>query len=51
VLDPFSATLYSSSPATFAKIEAAVAEGKTMAEAIEAVAYPDRVAAQPETRP
>jgi len=51
VLDPFSATLYSSSPATFAKIEAAIADGRTMAEAIEVVAYPDRVAAQAEARP
>jgi conjugal transfer ATP-binding protein TraC len=42
VLDPFSGTLYSSSPATFAKIEAAVAEGRTMAEAIEMVAYPGK---------
>jgi len=50
VLDPFSATLYSSSPATFAKIEAEIAAGKTMAEAIEAVAYPDRIAARAEAR-
>jgi conjugal transfer ATP-binding protein TraC len=50
VLDPFSATLYSSSPATFAKIEAEIAEGQTMAEAIEAVAYPARAAAKAEDR-
>jgi conjugal transfer ATP-binding protein TraC len=41
VLDPFSATLYSSSPATYARIEAEVARGATVAEAIERVAFPD----------
>ncbi|KUR75344.1 type IV secretion system protein TraC [Novosphingobium sp. Fuku2-ISO-50] len=51
VLDPFAATLYSSSPATFAKIEAEIAEGRTMAEAIEVVAYPDRVPVHAEARP
>ena len=40
VLDPFSATLYSSSPQTYARIEAEVERGLSMAEAIEAVAYP-----------
>jgi len=39
VLDSFSATLYSSSPAVYARIEAEVARGATMAEAIETVAY------------
>jgi conjugal transfer ATP-binding protein TraC len=39
VLDPFSGTLYSSSPAIYARIEAEVARGATMAEAIECVAY------------
>ena len=41
VLDPYSATLYSSSPRTFAAIEALVAEGMGMEEAIERVAYPN----------
>lgn len=39
VLDPFSATLYSSSPATFARIEQALHEGRAMADAIETVAF------------
>ncbi len=39
VLDPFSATLYSSSPAVFGQIEAYVDRGVAMADAIEAVAY------------
>ena len=43
VLDPFSATLYSSSPAVYARIEAEVERGATMAEAIEAVVYSGRV--------
>jgi conjugal transfer ATP-binding protein TraC len=42
VLDPFSATLYSSSPAVYARIEAEVERGLSMAEAIEAVAYAGR---------
>jgi conjugal transfer ATP-binding protein TraC len=42
VLDPFSATLYSSSPQVFARIEAQVAAGASMADAIEAVAYAGR---------
>jgi conjugal transfer ATP-binding protein TraC len=41
VLDPFSATLYSSSPATYAAIEGLVAQGLTMDEAIERIAFPD----------
>ncbi|OYZ46089.1 MAG: type-IV secretion system protein TraC, partial [Novosphingobium sp. 16-62-11] len=39
VLDPFSATLYSSSPAVFAQIEQALHSGHAMADAIEAVAF------------
>ena len=42
VLDPFSATLYSSSPATYAHIEAQVERGATMADAIETVAFGSR---------
>ena len=38
VLDPFSATVFSSSPSVFAEIEARQAAGATMSEAIEAVA-------------
>jgi len=41
VLDPYSATIYSSSPRTFAEIEALVAQGLPMEAAIERVAYPD----------
>ena len=40
VLDPYSATVYSSSPATFAEIERLVARGKTVDEAIEVIAFP-----------
>ncbi|AMK20557.1 MULTISPECIES: type IV secretion system protein TraC [Sphingomonadales] len=40
VLDPFSATVYSSSPAIYAAIEALVARGLSMDEAIERVAFP-----------
>ena len=39
VLDRFSATLYSSSPATFAEIEQALHQGSAMADAIESVAF------------
>ena len=42
VLDPYSATLYSSSPQIFAAIERLIAAGLSMDEAIERVAYPDR---------
>ena len=42
VLDPFSATAYSSSPATYAKIEALMAAGMTVDAAIEAVAFPEQ---------
>jgi conjugal transfer ATP-binding protein TraC len=41
VLDPYSATIYSSSPATFARIEAMTAGGMTTAEAVERIAFPD----------
>ena len=41
VLDPFSATLYSSSPATFGQIEQLMEDGFTMDEAIERVAFPE----------
>ena len=41
VLDPYSATIYSSSPTVFAQIEELVHEGLTMEAAIERVAYPD----------
>ena len=40
VLDPYSATIYSSSPKVFADIEALVAQGLPMEAAIERVAYP-----------
>ena len=41
VLDPFSAAVYSSSPAVYAAIESLVAQGHTMDEAIERIAFPD----------
>lgn len=41
VLDPYSATIYSSSPKTFAQIEGLVDQGLPMEAAIERVAYPD----------
>ena len=41
VLDPFSAALFSSSPRTFAAIEAMVADGLSMDEAIERIAFPN----------
>ena len=41
VLDPFSATVYSSSPAVYAAVESLVAQGLSMNEAIERLAYPD----------
>ena len=41
VLDPFSATVYSSSPAVYAAIEDLVAQGLSMDEAIERIAFPD----------
>lgn len=41
VLDPYSATVYSSSPLTFAAIHDLLEQGLTMEEAIERVAYPN----------
>jgi conjugal transfer ATP-binding protein TraC len=41
VLDPFSATVYSSSPAVYAAIEDLVAQGLSMDEVIERIAFPD----------
>ena len=42
VLDPYSATLYSSSPAVFGRIDRLIEEGYSMDEAIEQVAFPHR---------
>ncbi|PKP94605.1 MAG: type IV secretion system protein TraC [Alphaproteobacteria bacterium HGW-Alphaproteobacteria-16] len=42
VLDPFSVTLYSSSPRTFAAVDALVADGFPIDEAIARVAFPER---------
>ncbi|KHS42211.1 type IV secretion system protein TraC [Novosphingobium subterraneum] len=41
VLDPYSATLYSSSPKVFSAIETLVGRGVPLADAIEQVAFPD----------
>ena len=41
VLDPFSATLFSSSPGTFAAIEHEIARGHQLADAIERIAFPE----------
>jgi conjugal transfer ATP-binding protein TraC len=41
VLDPFSAALYSSSPQVFSAIEAHIAQGLSVEEAVERVAFPD----------
>ncbi|MGF7151636.1 conjugal transfer ATP-binding protein TraC [Sphingomonas zeicaulis] len=41
VLDPYSATVFSSSPKTFAAIEALIHDGHTMEGAIERVAFPN----------
>ena len=41
VLDPYSATLFSSSPDTFAAIERRMAAGDTIEQALDAVAFPD----------
>jgi len=41
VLDPFSATVYSSSPTVYAAIQAHVADGLSIEEAIERAAFPD----------
>ena len=42
ILDDFSATLFSSSPDTFAAIDAEIARGHQLAEAIERIAFPDK---------
>ena len=42
VLDPFSATLFSSDARTFAKIEALEAQGLTVAQAVERAAFRHR---------
>lgn len=44
VLDPYSATLYSSSPQVFAAIEQLIEQGCSMDEAVERVAFPDAYA-------
>jgi conjugal transfer ATP-binding protein TraC len=41
VLDPYSGTVYSSSPRTFAQIHDLLGQGLTMEEAIERVAFPN----------
>ena len=41
VLDPYSATVFSSSPQVFAAVERLVESGFPMAQAIERIAYPD----------
>jgi conjugal transfer ATP-binding protein TraC len=51
VLDPFSATLYSSSPQVYAQIEAEVERGTSMADAIEMVAYAGRADPRLEVAP
>lgn len=43
VLDPYSATLYSSSPRVFSAIEALVGQGVPLADAIERIAFADLV--------
>lgn len=48
VLDPFSATVFSSSPDTYAAIERRLARGQTIAEAIEAVSRGETEPLQPE---
>ena len=47
VLDPYSATLYSSSPRVFSDIEERVRGGMALADAIERVAFPDFVPPEP----
>lgn len=47
VLDPYSATLYSSSPRTFSAIEELVRAGLPLPDAIERVAFPDFVPPEP----
>lgn len=48
VLDPLSATVFSSSPATFAAIEARMREGCSLEAAIERTAFPNPNHSQPE---
>ena len=45
VLDRYSATLYSSSPRTFAQIEQLIEQGYSMDEAVEAIAFPPELEA------
>jgi len=47
VLDPYSATLYSSSPRVFSEIEEKVRGGLALPDAIERVAFPDFVPPEP----
>jgi conjugal transfer ATP-binding protein TraC len=47
VLDPYSATLYSSSPHVFSAIEDLVRQGMALPDAIERVAFPDFVPPEP----
>lgn len=47
MLDPYSATLYSSSPRVFSEIEEKVRAGLPLPDAIERVAFPDFVPPQP----
>ena len=41
-LDPFSATVFSSSPETFAQIDRMTRRGMSISEAVEAIAFPDQ---------
>ena len=47
VLDPYSATLYSSSPRVFSEIEDKVRSGLALPDAIERVAFPDFIPPEP----
>jgi conjugal transfer ATP-binding protein TraC len=47
VLDPYSATLYSSSPRVFSAIEDLVRQGMALPDAIERIAFPDFVPPEP----
>ena len=51
VLDKYSATLYSSSPQTFADIEHLIELGCSMDEAIERVAFPEEYRDNPPGEP
>lgn len=48
VLDQYSATLFSSSPATIAAIDGELARGHALADAIERIAFPDHFSNTPE---